>query len=114
MLLLGLLLLCLAPRALMAWKLDGVCPDGVAYIHLAKLLDQGQGGEFLRLAGLNPLPMVLVVLHRAGLDWDTGRESLERAHGRRGRVAAVRLAAAAVRPARGPGRLFPLRGPQRD
>jgi hypothetical protein len=68
--LLGLLLLCLVPRALMAWKLQGLCPDGVAYIHLAQLLDQGQGQEFLRLAKLNPLPVVLVVLHRAGLDWE--------------------------------------------
>ena len=64
--LLGLLLLCLAPRALMAWKLGGVCPDGVAYIHLAGLLDQGNPGEFLRLSGLNPLPVVLVLLHREG------------------------------------------------
>ena len=70
LLLLGLVLLCLAPRALMAWKLGGVCPDGVAYIRLAELLDQGQGGEFLRLAGVNPLPLVLVVLHRLGLDWE--------------------------------------------
>ena len=70
LLLLGLVLLCLAPRALMAWKLGGVCPDGVAYIRLAELLDQGQGREFLRLAGVNPLPLVLVVLHRLGLDWE--------------------------------------------
>ena len=71
LLLLGLVLLCLAPRALMAWKLDGLCPDGVAYIRLAELLDQGQGrGEFLRLSGVNPLPLVLVVLHRLGLDWE--------------------------------------------
>ena len=70
LLLLGLMLLCLAPRALMAWKLDGVCPDGVAYIRLAELLDQGQGREFLRLAGVNPLPLALVALHRLGLDWE--------------------------------------------
>ncbi len=67
--LLGLLLLCLAPRALMAWKLDGPCPDGVAYIRQAELLDQGHVGEVLRLSKTNPLPIVLVVLHRAGLDW---------------------------------------------
>ncbi len=70
LLLLGLMLLCLAPRALMAWKLGGVCPDGVAYIRLAELLDQGQGREFLRLAGVNPLPLALVALHRLGLDWE--------------------------------------------
>ena len=114
MLLLGLLLLCLARAALMAWKLAAVCPDGVAYIHLAEMLDQGKTGEVLRLSGLNPLPIVLVVLHRAGLDWGPGGEPVGRAHGYSGCVAPVRLAAAAIRPARGPGRLFPLRRPQRD
>ena len=41
LLLLGLVLLCLVPRAVMAWKLGGLCPDGVYYIRQAQALEQG-------------------------------------------------------------------------
>lgn len=70
--LLGLFVLCLVPRAVMAWKLASVCPDGVHYIQLAKALDQGNLREGLRDLRLNTYPVVLVALHRAGLDWEVG------------------------------------------
>lgn len=63
----ALLLLCVLPRALMAWRLDYVCSDGLYYISAAKALDAGQsaGGD-----GSTIYPLALVGLHRAGLDWD--------------------------------------------
>ena len=70
MVLLGLLALCLIPRAVMAWKLGGLCPDGVYYIRLAQSLDQDNAAEAIQQSRLNPLPMVLVLLHHAGLDWE--------------------------------------------
>lgn len=64
------MLLCLVPRALMGSKTAAICPDGALYIQLARALDQGdlQGG----LAGmhLNTYPVVLVLMHRLGLDWE--------------------------------------------
>ena len=64
--LVALVLLCLAPRALMAWRLDYVCPDALYYISAAKALDAGQAADDRK--GL--YPWVLVGLHRAGLDWE--------------------------------------------
>ncbi len=65
-----LLVLCLLSRAVMAWKLGGLCPDGVYYVRLAQSLDQGNVTEAIQQSRLNPLPIVLVVLHRAGIDWE--------------------------------------------
>ena len=113
LLLLGLMLLCLAPRALMAWKLDGVCPDGVAYIRLAELLDQGQGRRIPAALGSQSAAAGAGRAPSPGPGLGSGREPVGRADGRRGRAAAVRLAATAIRPARGPGRLLPLRRPRR-
>lgn len=62
----GLLLLCLAPRALMSLRLDYVCSDALYYISAAKALDAGQTAEERK--GL--YPWLLVGLHRAGLDWE--------------------------------------------
>ena len=60
LLLLGLLLLCLAPRAAMAWKLGGLCPDGVFYIQLAKSIEQGHAVPAAQLP-LYPYPMLLAL-----------------------------------------------------
>lgn len=69
-LLLTLFVLCLLPRALMALKISSVCPDGVLYIQLAKSLEQGnlQGG--LQEMRLNTFPVLLLGLHRLGMDWE--------------------------------------------
>jgi hypothetical protein len=69
-LLLILVLLCLIPRALMAVRLPGVCPDGVLYIHLAQAIEAGDWRAGLRDMNLNIYPLILVGLHRAGLGWE--------------------------------------------
>ncbi len=69
---LGLLvLLCLVPRAFMAWKIGGICPDAVVYIQVAESFDKGLSfqGMFPRF-GLNLYPVALMLLHRAGWDWE--------------------------------------------
>ena len=69
---LGLLvLLCLVPRAFMAWKIGGLCPDAVVYIQVAESFDKGllHEGKYHRF-GLNLYPVVLMLLHRSGLDWE--------------------------------------------
>ena len=66
-----LLLLCLIPRAFMAWKIGGCVTTAPMYIEVAKSLDQGQLHEdkYNRF-GLNLFPVILMLLHRSGLDWE--------------------------------------------
>ena len=64
-----LVLLCLAPRAMMAFRIPSVCPDGVQYIHRARAIEAGD----LRTAfqdSLNIYPVILAVVHRVGIDWE--------------------------------------------
>src|SRR5437868_1579295 len=37
----ALLALCLLPRAIMAWKVPGLCPDAILYIRLGKAFEAG-------------------------------------------------------------------------
>ena len=53
----------------MAWKLGGLCPDGVFYIQLAQSIEHGHALPAAQLP-LYPYPMLLALLHRAGLDWE--------------------------------------------
>jgi hypothetical protein len=69
-LLLGLLILCLAPRAIMAWKIGGICPDAALYIRQAESLEQGDLHGALDAMRLNLFPVILMLLHRAGLPWE--------------------------------------------
>ncbi|HUY35614.1 MAG TPA: glycosyltransferase family 39 protein [Pirellulales bacterium] len=69
-LLAGLVLLCLVPRAVMAWKLDAVCRDGVFYIQLAQAFEQGDVATGLNKLRLNAYPPLLALLHHVGLDWE--------------------------------------------
>jgi hypothetical protein len=71
-LLVGLVLLCLAPRVGMAWRIPSVCPDGVLYIKAAKALEAGNFREAFREMSLNIYPAILMLLHRTGLDWESG------------------------------------------
>lgn len=64
-----LVLACLAPRLAMALRIPSVCPDGVLYIHAAKALEAGDLSAGLREMSLNPYPVVLMLLHRMGLEW---------------------------------------------
>ena len=68
-----LLLACLLPRAIMAWKVDIICEDGPVYIESARQLEAGNLNSAFRdtLLGLNLYPVVLAALHGAGLDWLT-------------------------------------------
>ena len=68
----AMVLLCIAPRAMMAHRLTSVCPDGVLYIHIAKDLEAGNLQQAFRGFGLNLYPIVLAALHRAGFDWALG------------------------------------------
>ena len=64
-----LLLACLIPRAYMAGKMGGICPDAVVYIQVAESFGKGllhADHQF----GLNLFPVVLMLLHRSGLDWE--------------------------------------------
>jgi len=67
----ALVLICLVLRGLMAMRVPSVCPDGALYIQLAKALDGGDIQRGSEGIGLNIYPIILMLLHRAGLDWET-------------------------------------------
>ncbi|MGD0897293.1 MAG: glycosyltransferase family 39 protein [Thermoguttaceae bacterium] len=69
-LLAGLVILCLVPRAIMARKLGGICPDATLYLRLAESFDQGDLAGALRGVRFNLFPVILVLLHRAGVPWE--------------------------------------------
>lgn len=67
----GLVLICLLPRVLMAWRVPTVVADGALYIQAAQALDKGTPPEALGHLSLNTYPAILLGLHRIGLDWET-------------------------------------------
>jgi hypothetical protein len=69
-LLLGLVVLCLVPRAAMALRIPGICPDGVVYVNIARNIEAGDLRAAFREMALNIYPVILMLLHRLGLDWD--------------------------------------------
>ena len=69
-LLLGMVAICLIPRALMAWKLDVICTDAIFYIQSAQALENGDFDRAFSTIHLNIFPVVLIVLNRLGLDWE--------------------------------------------
>jgi len=71
LLVMGLLALCLLPRAFLAVRAVAVCPDATLYIALARALEAGDLRTALHEMGWNTYPALLAVLHRAGLDWET-------------------------------------------
>jgi hypothetical protein len=62
--------ICLVLRGLMAMRVPSVDPDGVLYIELAKALDAGDLQRGTEGMGLNTYPVILMLLHRVGLDWE--------------------------------------------
>lgn len=74
LLLAGLLLVCFATRAWMAWKWEIVCRDATVYLETAKGVEQGDYSRLLRSFGLNVYPMILALLHAAGLPWRVAGE----------------------------------------
>ncbi len=67
----ALVLVCLALRSAMALRVPGVSPDSVLYIQLAKSLDAGDIRGGTEDLSINTFPVILMLLHRLGLDWET-------------------------------------------
>jgi hypothetical protein len=65
-----LVLLCLVPRVVMALRIPGICPDGVLYVNIARNLEAGQLRAAFQEMALNIYPVILLLLHRLGLDWE--------------------------------------------
>lgn len=68
--LIGLVVLCLVPRCLMAWRIDVLCRDGVFYLEHSQALARGDLDAGLGKLRLNTYPLILVALHRLGLAWE--------------------------------------------
>jgi hypothetical protein len=64
-----IIVLCLIPRAVVAWSLPAACDDAYTYIHFADSLERGDLAEALYYLNINIYPIVLSLLHRLGLDW---------------------------------------------
>ncbi|MGA2501600.1 MAG: glycosyltransferase family 39 protein, partial [Tepidisphaeraceae bacterium] len=65
----GLVLLCLAVRVPMALRITTVVSDGVVYVEQARSLENGILRAGVSDRNVNPFPVILSLLHRAGLDW---------------------------------------------
>jgi hypothetical protein len=72
---LALFALCFVPRLGMACKIDILCPDAIVYINLASALERGDWATGLEQMRLNVFPLVLMLLHRLGLDWQLAGEA---------------------------------------
>lgn len=68
----ALFLLCLAPRLLMAWKLDAACDDAYYYVFVANCLKKGDFVSAFDYLNLNVYPAILLGLHKLGFDWIIG------------------------------------------
>ena len=71
LLLLGLVFLCLIPRALVALRIGSICPDAVLYIRLAEALKVENFHEAFASMRLNVFPIILMLLNQLGLSWET-------------------------------------------
>ena len=63
------LIACVVPRAIAAWRLPAVCDDAYYYLHVADSLDKGRVERAMEYLNINVYPLVLSGLHRLGLDW---------------------------------------------
>ena len=63
------LVCCFVPRAIAAWRLPAACDDAYYYLHVADSLQGGRVARALEYLNINVYPMVLIGLHRMGLDW---------------------------------------------
>ena len=55
---------------MMALRIPSVCVDGVVYINAARALESDKPQAALWEGGLNVYPVILMLLHRTGLDWE--------------------------------------------
>ena len=67
-LLIALVALALVPRAMMVLRIPSINPDGVLYVQLAKALESGDLRTPFYDMALNVYPVILVGLHRLGLE----------------------------------------------
>jgi len=67
----GLVLVCLALRGAMAWRIPSLTPDSVVFIRSAQALEAGDLHSAAADIGLNTYPWILMLLHRAGLGWES-------------------------------------------
>jgi len=65
----GLVLLCLIPRAVMAWLVEPICHDGYYYISIASAFHDGEWTTGFSYLDLNIYPVILVTLNSLGLEW---------------------------------------------
>jgi hypothetical protein len=70
-LLVALVLCCLAMRLWMACRWQILWPDAVDYFHVSQSLERGNVYPLVSQFGLNIYPPILVLLNRAGLEWET-------------------------------------------
>jgi dolichyl-phosphate-mannose-protein mannosyltransferase len=63
------LVVCFIPRVIAAWRLPAACDDAYYYLHVADSLQGGRVARALEYLNINVYPMVLIGLHRMGLDW---------------------------------------------
>lgn len=71
----GLLVLALVPRAIVAFKSPYLCPDGTYYVQLSRQLDEGRPTPPLIPDLFNLFPQILRGLHKLGLSWEAGAKS---------------------------------------
>jgi hypothetical protein len=67
--LVGLTLLALVPRTLMAWKIGTVCDDAHYYMHIADALGKGDYAQAFSYLNLNIYPVILLIVHGFGFEW---------------------------------------------
>lgn len=65
----GLVLLCLIPRAVMAWLVEPICHDAYYYISIASAFHDGEWATGFSYLNLNVYPVILVALNSLGLEW---------------------------------------------
>ena len=67
----GLVFLCLAVRVPMALRITTIISDGVVYVEQARSLEKDDLRAGIRDRNVNTFPIILSLLHRTGLDWQT-------------------------------------------
>lgn len=70
-LILALAVACFLPRAMMAERIPAIVWDGPYYIRIAQRLEQRDFKRAFADLRLNVYPVILMLLHQAGLEWET-------------------------------------------
>ena len=108
LLLIGLMLLTLAPRAVLGYRRAVLNSDAVFFVETAMAFDRGDTSEGLEKLGLNVYPFLLSGLHRAGLSWEAAGESSSLAFSMLTVLPLFGSGVATIWPSRGHLRLFAL------